>query len=315
MNGEAAVAEAGESLDIAGFWRRTIAFIIDGLILGITGMVAGWLMFDTLAGMGAYARLAGFAVALSYFGIFNSRLVKGQTIGKMAMSLRVVAADGKPITVARSFARYAVLGVPFFLNNLPLGMPTMLSWVGYALSVVVFGVGLSIIYLYIFNRRTRQSLHDLLVGSYVIRVDRTETGRLLVPIWHGHWVVVGLVLAISLAGPAAAGRLIGSPFFADLMPAYNAVAAQPHVRSVSLTKNASWVNGVTSHYLISTLTLDAAMVHDKAFAENAAHIVAANFPAYGSEDAVVIKLKYGYDMGIASAWTTQTFAFKPAQLQ
>lgn len=315
MNREAAAAEAGQSLDIAGFWRRTVAFIIDGVILGIIGLAAGGLMFDRFASMGMYARIVGFAIALLYFGICNSEIVKGQTVGKMVMSLRVVDVDGKPLTVTRSLARYSVLGIPYFLNNLPLSMPVALSWVGYLLSFVVFGVGVSIIYLYIFNRRTRQSLHDMLVGSYVIRVNGSEPGRSLVPVWRGHWVVVGLVLTLSLVGPAVAGRVIGSSFIADLMPAYNAVAAQPHVRTVSLNKSSVWMNGVTSHYLVSTLVLDASMVNDKAFAENAAHIIAANFPAYGDENAVVVKLVYGYDIGIASGWTAHTYTFKPSQLQ
>jgi hypothetical protein len=35
----------------------------------------------------------------------------------------------------------------------------------------LFGVGLSIVYLFIFNRKIRQSLHKRLVGSHVVMAD------------------------------------------------------------------------------------------------------------------------------------------------
>jgi len=76
---------------------------------------------------------------------------------------------GEPLELVKSFLRYTILGVPFFLNNSHLPPQLLASWIGTLFSVLVFGFGGSIIYLIIFNRRTRQSLHDLIVGSYVVK--------------------------------------------------------------------------------------------------------------------------------------------------
>jgi hypothetical protein len=47
------------------------------------------------------------------------------------------------------------------------------------LSIVVIGGMLVIAYLYVFNRRTRQSLHDLCVQSYVVRASAEPSMDLL----------------------------------------------------------------------------------------------------------------------------------------
>src|SRR5688572_4687565 len=105
--------------------------------------------------MGGYGRLLGFAVALAYFGVMNSRIGGGQTLGKRLLGVRVVAGDGRTLSLPRSFLRYCVLGIPFFLNGAPFSAQVLFSWWGYLLPIIVFGGMFSILYLYVFNRPTR----------------------------------------------------------------------------------------------------------------------------------------------------------------
>jgi uncharacterized RDD family membrane protein YckC len=309
--------EGQPALDIAGFWRRIGAFVIDVLILGMAGLIVGFFLFDDFARLGAFGRLLGFVIALGYFGFCNSNFFGGQTLGKKMLGLRVADANGQLISLPRSLLRYTVLGVPYFLNGLPLNpQAVMSSWLSYLLAVIVFGVGFSIFYLYIFNRRTRQSLHDLAVGSYVVRVQPDEQVKTLLPVWRGHLVVVALLIALSLTTPAVASRLSQTQFFADLLPTYQALATQPHVQSAMVTK--SWVsmNGQPAkHYLVAQLRLDASLTTDKELAENAARLMAKHYPDYVSQNAVVVNLSYGYDIGIASGWRRQSYTFKPEELQ
>ena len=44
--------------------------------------------------------------------------------------------------------------------------------------LILFGFGQAIVYLYIFNRRTRQSLHDLILGTFVTQTTPRRTYRL-----------------------------------------------------------------------------------------------------------------------------------------
>lgn len=136
--------EGEDKLVIAGFWRRIAAFLLDALILFLIGKVIGVLFYSVLVHIDGPARLIGFAVALAYFGIFNSHIGEGQTPGNRLLGICVVDAQGEPLSLPRALARCAVLGAPFFLNRLPLAdLPSPMVSVLQAL--VVFGGGFAIV--------------------------------------------------------------------------------------------------------------------------------------------------------------------------
>lgn len=109
---------------------------------------------------------------------------QGQTLGKRFMGIKVVGKDGRHLSLPRSFLRYSIFAIPSFCWK--GDFITLIGFAGFAFFGFL-GVGLDavICYLYIFNRQTRQSLHDLAVDSYV--VDYFSTGRINLPkIWKGH---------------------------------------------------------------------------------------------------------------------------------
>jgi len=313
--------EGSRNREIAGFWRRLGAFVIDLILLGIVGMIIGTVFFDTLARMGSYARLIGFAIALAYFGICNSRIGGGQTFGKRWLGVRVVDVRDQLLSLPRSLLRYAVLGIPFFANGLPIDPERAMSTLlGYVLALIVFGGMLAIIYLYLFNRRTRQSLHDLAIGSYVERVDHAAQPVSFPVIWNGHIVVVVLLAVIALSVPLTASRLVKTQSFTGILPLYKTLSTQPHVMTAQVTHGwaSGWssVNGSTSsHYLQASLRLDAPLTEDDAMAKRIAQQMAKGDPDITKEGVVVVALVYGYDMGIASGWKNHVYSFKPRELQ
>src|ERR1700694_930957 len=138
---------------IAGFWRRVLGVFVDILILGAVGVFLGAFFSEVFVQMGPWGRAVGFSIALLYFGLMNSRIFGGQTLGKRAAKTKVVNGNGEPLSLSNSFLRYLILGVPFFLNQAHISPALLFSWVGTLFSVLVFGFGGSIIYLIIFNRR------------------------------------------------------------------------------------------------------------------------------------------------------------------
>jgi len=71
--------------------------------------------------------------------------------------------------------RYSVVAVPFFLNGAIIDFDLLkATWFEILLSVLVMGVSLLILYLFAFNRKTKQSLHDLIAGSYVISANNYD---------------------------------------------------------------------------------------------------------------------------------------------
>ncbi len=304
------------SLVIAGFWRRLFALFIDLLMLGVLGMIIGALFFDPLARMGDAAKLIGFVIALAYFGLCNSRVFGGRTLAKYWLGLRVVDAQGNTLSLPRSMLRYVVLGVPFFANGTTFNPQLMLSSVlGYLMALLVFGGILSILYLYIFNRRTRQSLHDLVVGSYVVQAVPERGSVAFSSIWQGHLLVAALLALLALGTPAVASRLAGTTIFAGMLPLYQTLSTQPHVVTVQVVRGTLYFNGNVTHSMQAALRFDAPMTDDDALAKRIAQMVAKADPDIASEDAVQVTLIYGYTMGIASGWKKHGYSFKPDELK
>ena len=93
--------------EIAALWRRTCAFLLDLLILGLIGSALGVLLDSQFEAMGAWGRLVGFVMALAYFGTLESRLGAGRTLGKRALDIEVIRVDGAPLGVGPAWLRAA----------------------------------------------------------------------------------------------------------------------------------------------------------------------------------------------------------------
>ena len=266
--------------------------------------------------MGDLARIIGFVIALAYFGIGNSRMCGGQTLAKRWLGLRVVDRQGDMLSLPRASLRYVVLGVPFFANGLTFGPQLVLSPVlGYVLSLVVFGGILSIVYLYIFNRGTRQSLHDLAVGSYVVSARPGEQRAPFPPLWHGHLVVVAVLAVLALSAPLIASRWVRSQTFAGMLPLYQTLSTQPHVLSAQVFRGTQYRYGETSHSMQAALRLDTPLIDDGEMARHMAQLMAKGDPDIANEDAVYVTLIHGFDMGIASGWKKHGYSFRPDELK
>jgi uncharacterized RDD family membrane protein YckC len=143
----AAVAAAGRHY--GGFWIRFVARLIDGIILGVInaivripfmlmfgasvglgrglglglGDVRGGLIFaPAIAGVLGMSVLIGLAIGVAYDVYFLS--AHGATPGKMALGLRVIRADGGPISpmlaLARHFAEW-LSGIIFLIGYIMAG--------------------------------------------------------------------------------------------------------------------------------------------------------------------------------------------------
>jgi uncharacterized RDD family membrane protein YckC len=313
------VAEPQPTLRIAGFWRRLVAFAVDAFLLGIVGSALGWSMYGPMARLGGYARLLGFAIALAYFGVLNSRIGGGQTLGKRLLGIRVTRVNGGLMSLPRSMLRYSVLGIPFFLNYAPIPPQVALSPVGYLISLLLFGGMFSIIYLYIFNRRTRRSLHDFVAGTWVLRDDPGAGAPALVPVWPGHLVVVGVLLAISLVAPAVAGHLVKQQPFGELLSTYKAVSGQPGVQRAMVasgsTKDFGGGQSTNIDWVAAQVFLDGPNTADAEMAKRTARLILSTHPDAATKSIISVQLIYAFDMGIASGWRAQKYQYKPEELK
>ena len=300
---------------IAGFWQRLSAFCLDGLFLAIFGACIGLVAYDRLVALGDWGRVVGFAIALVYFGVMDSELSGGQTPGKRILAIKVVTANGAPLSVSASTLRATIFCVPYFLNGVFIDAGVITSWL---VTFLVFGVGVSIVYLLLFNRRTRQSLHDLAVGSYVVSNKSDDLIGETKRMWPVHLGAVGLILTASLTLPYFAQRLESSVPFSVLSSVQQALQQDPDVRHASAVVGVNKFFGknqgaTTTHMFISNIVLSRQVTDFDSLSNRLARIILDHDPSAEKEDEIAISIRYGYDIGIASAWRTRVFAFSPDQ--
>lgn len=147
MNG-APPAAAGP----AGFWIRFAAFLIDGVVILVVQLLLGVVAAlrwgpegdGPVSHQGAVA-LFTLAFAVAYPTVLHA--VAGQTLGKLATGVRVVAVDGGALPLGASFLR------------------AVAAWLSLVFTVggghVIGGL-----------RKDKRALHDLVAGTRVDRVAR-----------------------------------------------------------------------------------------------------------------------------------------------
>jgi uncharacterized RDD family membrane protein YckC len=298
--------------EYANAWRRLGAFAIDVLVIGLVGVIAGYFLYDQLVQLGGWGRVLGFALALAYFGFLNSSVGNGQTVGKRALGIKVVDANAATLSPGQSMLRFLPLGIPWILNNAPFPQDLLMSPMMYVLSVAIFGLGFGLVYLFFFNRPTRQSLDDLLVDSFVVRAG-TIGPVPASPLRRVHVIVVAVLFLVSSALPLFAKRLISQQPFAGLMDSIGAVNAESVVMHTMVSKGWSSSGGVKTTYLQVVANIRERRTEDQELAGRLATKVLAADPSARTLDVIQVVLVYGYDIGIASASRTSTHNFKPGE--
>lgn len=150
------------SVSYGGFWRRVGASILDGVLLNIASfplvmmlMIPMGSRFENLSGddmnpeelaavFGVYATLGviGTVMAWLYYAFLHSS-PRQATVGMMAVGIQVTDLEGRRLSFARATGRY---------------FASLLS-----------GMTLGIGYLVMLFTERRQTLHDLIAGTLVMR--------------------------------------------------------------------------------------------------------------------------------------------------
>jgi uncharacterized RDD family membrane protein YckC len=299
---------------IGALGRRFLAYLIDCLILGVIGHLVAWPFAESLAAMGPFARLIGFFIALLYFAIQESYIGNGASLGKRLLRLQVVHADGRRLTLEEALARSIVFSLPIFLNGLALPLTRTPLAVVTLLSVVSIGVGGITVYMILFNRHTRQGLHDLSVKSFV--AEASPSGALaLRPIWVPHWFIAGALLAVVMAAATMLGVIVpDTEPFSQLVLDVRMAEQIKGVQSASAMRVSSRGNSGGWKLTSLAITIDCLCKEEDEgnIADDAARALLQGDPHFPQYPRVTIVVVRGYDIGIASSTQAQRFSNTPA---
>jgi hypothetical protein len=182
------------------------------------------------------------------------------------------------------------------------------------LTGIIFGLGAITLYLVLFNRRTRQGVHDLLAGSYV--ADTDKSGALVVhPIWKGHWAVLGaLVVGAVIGSKVFESRLMKLADFPAMLSDARVVEDMDHVQSTGVS-DLTWTpsSGAkkTTIYVVNVFW-SGQQDQEEGFAKQVASRILENNPHVANRDRLRIVIIRGYDLGIAHAQRSDPFEDSPA---
>lgn len=164
---------------LAEWWERWLARLIDGVLFAIASSVVSALIFAVagpmllLAGSGFFDGLwllyalswviSGLGYA-AYDYLMHAR--RGQTVGKLALGIRVATLDLRPVGQQALLRRAAAYPGVFALVGLAAGA----SWSAASLGMLL-AVALSIAdgVVIITDQRLRQSLHDRFAATIVVK--------------------------------------------------------------------------------------------------------------------------------------------------
>jgi uncharacterized RDD family membrane protein YckC len=157
----------------AGFWRRLVAYAIDGVIINIIfaillmivlfALLAGAMsgvsgvrlsdMMESLSFLGLVVFTFYIVLSISYFTYFHG--INGRTPGKMLLGLQVLSVDGNPVSFGIAFLRS----------------------VGYLVSAI-FYIG----FIWVAFDHKKQGWHDKIAATVVIiRPGESQTASLTIP--------------------------------------------------------------------------------------------------------------------------------------
>jgi uncharacterized RDD family membrane protein YckC len=138
------IAMPGEvaAVEYAGVGSRFIALLIDGVILGVIGSVIGLIVDGDAASTSGTSSILSVVISAAYFiGLIGS---SGLTLGGRVLGVRVVDANGQQPSYGTAAIR----------------------WIGSYVSALILLIG----YLMAFWDGRKQTLHDKIASTYVVKV-------------------------------------------------------------------------------------------------------------------------------------------------
>lgn len=297
---------------VSGFWRRLSAFLIDGLALGvflqIIALPLSFLWFE----FGPYGRIVGFLIALGYFGVLDSRAGGGQTLGKRLMKVAVRGADGQPIDEGVSVVRTLIWLVPASINGwaIPLMHHPVAAWVA---SFLIFGVGGAVVVTLVFNRRSRQGVHDLLTRSYVVRLNGQPVES-LPSATRLPWILSGAVLLVTLISGVLLAMLNPGGQFEYMRDVHQELLADDRFFSASVMDRTYFQGGEeTSHVLVVNVWYKGKPTDaERRSAVNDVVRAALTMDEIDDFEGIIVSVTSAYDLGLASY---QTFSVEDESVE
>lgn len=297
-----------QTIQLATRKRRFIAFFVDMLIISIIGYLSCFLFDSFYMRLGNYGKIIGATLVLIYFGIFDSKIGNGQTIGKKLFKIKVVNRKSECISILQSIERTSWIFLLVLLNGLSFSNSKYIPLV-IIFGTIFFSIGILEIYFFICNKKTLQSFHDLFSDTFVIlkkSEGEIEYKNNKKAVYCSVFIPICiLIIAICInvfAKKSSFGEMIN--IIDDVqkdLPLHQTTIQ----RSITTTKSKSNTTQV-SYVLVNTFKNNK-KDNDKDIAIQIAKKVFDSDFVFKEDEIFSVVVNSGYDIGIASQNNSQRF--------
>jgi uncharacterized RDD family membrane protein YckC len=279
--------------------KRVLALFLDFIILGVIGFVLSLFLEDFFVSLGVYGSLFGTIIIIGYFGILNSQIGKGQSLGKRAIDAKVVDTSGNHLNLSTSLLRASILFFP--LMNIELFSS---GKIGTVIMVVLIMVIFATIYLILINK-SRRTLHDILLNTVVVNSDIEEieidqnndrSKKKIIPF--------GVIASIFIV--FFSYQTFSNSGFGQLIDLKEVIENEPGVLTVNEVKSSTTTYyGDDSPTTFSSIVLTVRLSEEQeatnmnsAYFDRFYELVKQNISDADNFDGVTITLYWGYNIGI-----------------
>ena len=166
--------------------RRLGAMIVDGIVMGVVNYSIGFLILGSAlfgaaqattaagitVGFGVW-QLGSIVILTAYYTLMHGKY--GQTLGKMAVKIKVLNGNGSPISMNTAFLRFIYYNGPAMIGMIIISISAI---IGSDVLVMVSGVINSVAGIYILvsaimaivDREQQRAIHDRLAKTRVVGV-------------------------------------------------------------------------------------------------------------------------------------------------
>lgn len=315
---------------VIGFWIRLLSDVLDCMILGAVGYLLSVPLKELFHWIGESAFLIGVVISFLYFGIMQSSVAGGQTLANMLLRIQVLRLDGAYLSKSRAFLRFLVPAFLLFNQSILLALTSLFPALDnfpfqsfYSLLVAILFIGISLL---VALHPLKQGVHDLMVGSIVVRENayHADTISLLSDPSKKirAFTLTGLFLVLIIAG-----TFTGTKQDEPMRPVVDLLIRQKHVleENTALRRIMPRIvlRGVPqpdgSLKEVRILELEATLLRpifdDEDFrrqqVRTAVNLLVKNYPHVSTCNYIDAKIMTGYNIGIWYFYKRADYYFAP----
>ena len=272
------------------------------------------LFFDELVYLGNWGFVIGFAISVTYFGLQNSHLCKGQTIGKKLFKIKTIHPTGNYLSVSKSITR-AIIISPLIFTNIIISLEFIHHPAIIAITTLVSFFQFAIALLFLINTPSRQSLHDIIINTVVVSndcedIEITKSKKPAIVIIS----VFSIVVAFQILGLVFFQKFISEEDFSKIKIISHEIAETGEGKLTIFKETTVITSENQKNIGVKTLTLNLVPYgnNDNEFIANISKKILEEYPNIDNFDYINIDLVRQANIGYGRIVKGNHYSFTPA---